>query len=192
MQALLSPAISPRVLLAATLALAPSCAHPQGNRLSQAQAAASLPAPTAQGAQLSDVDLRLVAEAIAYDVSRAPWVAAWVERAQTQPAVVVGPISGHVAGAGGGLDGASFAGALAQALRNTGALEVLPEGQAQAPGALPWLLEVAVSSHDEALEGQQARIYSVAAQVRPAASAALAWDKAYPLRKRLRPVADAD
>ena len=192
MQAMFAlPKLVTSALLLVNIASAAGCAH-GAKQKSGAQAVAALPAPQTGGAELSDVDMRLVAEAIAYDASRAPWVAAWLERMRAEPIVFVGPVPSHVAGAGGALEGASFARALEQALRNTGALEVLPQAPPPAANGAHWVLAVTIASHDEALEGQEARVYSVAAQMHPAAGAQVAWEKRYPLRKRLRAAAGHD
>lgn len=173
--------------LCAVLALAPAaCSHAVPRALAAPDVAALPATQPPAGADLSEVDLRLVAEAIAYDVTHAPWHRAQQERLQTTPAVFVEEIAATVAGAGGKLDGPGFVLALAQALRNTGAMDVLDAAAADAPGALA--LQVRVRSHDDELEGQWARVFAVSARVHPPGAGADVWEKLYPLRKRLGPV----
>lgn len=167
-----------------TLAALISCSHGPKPKVAAASKP-SEPAAHRDASLLGDTDVRLVTEALAYDVTHGPWLQAYQTAHDTEPTVFVGSVPDTVAPSDVPFPQASFTDSLVQSLRNTHRLQVVPSAQGAAPPV--WRLDVA-AFHDGALvEGEQTRGYRIEATLRLCPSLTPAWTKSYALRKRVRP-----
>lgn len=177
-------------LLALCLVVAPACGHRAPAR--QARAAAPAPAPS-DFAQLGDVDVRLLTEALAYDVTHSPWMQglqAVQNAAGGLPRVAVGTLPDQVPPSAAPFPRALFASNLVQSLRNTHRVEVENTQEDSLATRQPtWRLDVTATHDSLAVEGDMSRGYLVTAVLRLVPGNTTAWQKSYTLRKRMRPEA---
>jgi hypothetical protein len=165
------------------MAAAPGCKHAPTPAAPVVQSGAPM-----DPALLNAVDLRLLGEAIAYDVSHAPWLAAYQDRLKVEPQICIADVPDRIPPAAFPFDAPMFVGILEQALRNTHALTVVPHVEDSAPAQLgtpPWRLDVSAHASEDEVEGQRSRVYMIHATVRAVAGGPSAFEKDYPLRKRV-------
>lgn len=136
-------------------------------------------------ALLGDTDVRLLTEALAYDVTHGPWLQALAATTDVAPSMYVGEVPQQVPPTGVTFPQQAFAQSLVQSLRNTHKVTVVPGPDG---AELPvWRLDL-TAQHDEAtVEGEISRGYRIDAALRLYPSFTTAWQKSYSLRKRLLP-----
>lgn len=169
-------------LLRASLSLL-ACLAFQACSHTSVPATKTAPAPVADLSLLGDTDVRLLTEAMAYDVVHGPWLSALSESTgDASPKVAMGSIPEEVLPAGVRFPKDTFALSLAQALRNGRRVEVV----ADESGAEPlWRLDIAAQSEDGPIEGEPSRLYRVVATLRLVPNDAVAWQNVYLVRKRI-------
>ena len=173
-----------RLSILGLVALVPSaCGH------RPAPAVPHVVVPVVDLSLLGDTDVRLMTEAMAYDVTHGPWLTALNERTgaveqedDVLPKLALGSVPEEVLPAGVPFPKDTFSKSLIQALRNARRVEVVAEPLGAAP---LWRLDIAAQSEDGPIEGQPSRLYRVAATLRLVPHEAVAWQKVYTLRKQI-------
>lgn len=184
-----------RLLVVSCLMVA-ACGHkPASTRARVAEAAPAKDDP----AWLNDVDVRLLTEALAYDVTHSPWLQGLqaVQGAADAPLpqVKVGAVPERVPPSDAPFPRTEFTQHLLQSLRNTHRVDVAPlDAAAGAAAAAPtrapsWQLDVTATHDTVAIEGDMSRGYRLDAVLRLCPNRTTAWEKSYTLRKRIRPEA---
>ena len=173
-----------RLLLIVCPLLLQACGHHRP----AAKPVAQVAAPAPDRSLLTDNDVRLLSEAMAYDLTHAAWLNAYADATDSDPRVAIGDVPQNVPPSGVPFPKTVFVDNLVQSLRNTRRVEVLtPEDAPQAPS---WRLNVAVSHDSESIEGELSRGYRVRATLRLCPSDTVAWQKDYAVRKRRVEAAD--
>ena len=176
------PALRPLLFVCPLLLQA--CGHHRAAAKPSALLAASAP----DRSLLTDNDVRLLTEALAYDITHGAWLSAYGDAAEDTPQLRIGDVPLEVPPSGVPFPRAAFVDNLIQSLRNGRRVEVLAPGEGT--GAAQWRLDVAARHDLDTVEGEPSRGYHLRATLRLGPSDTVAWEKEYAVRKRRTQAAD--
>jgi hypothetical protein len=153
-----------------------------GHHRQAATPSAPLAAPATDRSHLTDNDVRLFTEALAYDLTHGAWLNAYGDAAEAAPQLSIGDVPQKVPPSGVPFPRAAFIDNLTQSLRNGRRVEVL--APTDRPGTPVWRLNLAVHHDQDTVEGQPSYGYHLKATLHLCPSDTVAWQQEYAVRKR--------